>query len=55
MEAILGLDVPIASVVRAGHLRTIPAEGLVPGDVVDLAGGHAYLLMSASSTRPICE
>ena len=40
MEAILGLDVPIASVVRAGHLRTIPAEGLVPGDVVELAAGR---------------
>jgi len=40
MEAILGLDVPIASVLRAGHLRTIPAEGLVPGDVVELGAGQ---------------
>ena len=40
MEAILGLDVPVASVVRAGALRAIDAEGLVPGDVVELAAGH---------------
>ena len=40
MEAILGLDVPIASVVRAGRLQMIPAEGLVPGDVVELAAGR---------------
>src|SRR6187397_1067526 len=40
MEAILGLDVPVASVVRAGQLRIIDAERLVPGDVVDLAAGH---------------
>jgi Ca2+-transporting ATPase len=40
MEAILGLDVPVASVVRAGQLRIIDAELLVPGDVVDLAAGH---------------
>lgn len=40
MEAILGLDVPVASVVRAGELRVIDAEILVPGDVVELAAGH---------------
>ena len=40
MEAILSLDVPVASVARAGHLQTISADGLVPGDVVDLAAGH---------------
>jgi Ca2+-transporting ATPase len=40
MEAILGLDVPAASVVRAGQLRAIDAELLVPGDVVELAAGH---------------
>ena len=40
MEAILSLDLPVASVVRAGRLRTIPAEGLVSGDVVDLAAGR---------------
>ncbi|MDO8793066.1 MAG: HAD-IC family P-type ATPase [Vicinamibacterales bacterium] len=40
MEAILGLEVPVASVVRAGELRAIDAEILVPGDVVELAAGH---------------
>jgi Ca2+-transporting ATPase len=40
MEAILGLDVPVASVIRAGALRVIDAEILVPGDVVELAAGH---------------
>jgi Ca2+-transporting ATPase len=34
MEAILGLDVPVASVVRAGALRVIDAEIFVRGDIV---------------------
>jgi Ca2+-transporting ATPase len=40
MEAILALDVPVASVVRAGVLRVVDAEILVPGDVVELSAGR---------------
>jgi P-type Ca2+ transporter type 2C len=40
MEMILGLEVPVASVVRAGDLRVVDAEILVSGDVIELAAGH---------------
>ena len=40
MEALRGLDVPRASVVRAGQLRLIDSERLVPGDVIELSAGH---------------
>ena len=40
MEALRELDVPRASVVRAGRLRLIDAERLVPGDVIELSAGH---------------
>jgi Ca2+-transporting ATPase len=40
MEALLQFDVPRASVVRSGHLRTIAAEELVPGDVIELNPGQ---------------
>jgi Ca2+-transporting ATPase len=41
MEALLQYDVPRALVVRSGQLRTIAAEDLVPGDIVQLDAGHA--------------
>ena len=40
MEALLGLDVPRATVVREGHLRLIDAHTLVPGDIVEVTAGH---------------
>jgi P-type Ca2+ transporter type 2C len=40
MEALRGLDVLRASVVRDGHLQTVDAETLVPGDVVEIAAGR---------------
>ena len=40
MEALRGLDVPRASVVRDGHLQTVNAETLVPGDLIEIAAGH---------------
>ena len=40
MEALLGLDVPRATVVRQGHLRLIDAHTLVPGDVIEVTAGH---------------
>lgn len=40
MEALLQFDVPRASVVRAGQLTVIPAEQLVPGDVIELNAGR---------------
>ncbi|HEY6838470.1 MAG TPA: cation-translocating P-type ATPase [Geobacteraceae bacterium] len=39
MEALRGMAAPMATVVRAGVARTIPASLLVPGDVVRLAAG----------------
>ena len=39
MEAILTLDVPRASVIRAGHLRAIDARNLVPGDIIEVIAG----------------
>jgi Ca2+-transporting ATPase len=41
MEALLQYDVPRALVIRGGRLRTIAAEALVPGDIVQLDAGHA--------------
>jgi Ca2+-transporting ATPase len=40
MEALLQFNVPRASVVRGGYLRTIAAEQLVPGDVIELNPGQ---------------
>jgi len=40
MEALRQLDVPRASVVRAGHVQLIEAERLVPGDVIEISAGH---------------
>ena len=39
LEALRGLAVPTASVRRDGEPTTVPATGLVPGDVVLLEGG----------------
>lgn len=39
MDALLRLEVPRASVVRAGHLRSVDAAELVPGDVVQIDAG----------------
>jgi Ca2+-transporting ATPase len=40
MEALLQFDMPRASVLRSGHLRTEAADQLVPGDVVELNAGQ---------------
>jgi Ca2+-transporting ATPase len=40
MEALRGLDVPRASVVRNGQLRIIDAESLVPGDLIEVSAGQ---------------
>jgi P-type Ca2+ transporter type 2C len=40
VEALRGLDVPLAVVVRDGRLRTIDAHRLVPGDLIELSTGH---------------
>ncbi|WP_297528597.1 cation-transporting P-type ATPase [Thiohalobacter sp.] len=39
MEAIRGMLSPRASVLRDGHFHSLPAEALVPGDIVQLAAG----------------
>ena len=39
LEAVRGLLSPQATVIRDGHRRTVPAEELVPGDVVFLQSG----------------
>lgn len=39
MDAIRGMLSPRASVLRDGQFRTLPAEQLVPGDIVQLAAG----------------
>ncbi|HVL36376.1 MAG TPA: cation-transporting P-type ATPase [Burkholderiales bacterium] len=39
LEAVRGMLAPKAQVVRGGRVREIPAEGLVPGDVVVLDAG----------------
>ena len=41
MDALLRLDVPIATVVRKGNARAVDASGLVPGDVIELEPGQA--------------
>jgi Ca2+-transporting ATPase len=41
MDALLGFEVPRATVVRSGHARIIDAWELVPGDVVELVAGQA--------------
>ena len=38
MEALRGLDVPRASVVRDGRVQTVNAETLVPGDLIEIGG-----------------
>jgi P-type Ca2+ transporter type 2C len=40
MEALRRLDVPRATVVRAGHVQFIEADRLVPGDVIEIVAGH---------------
>jgi Ca2+-transporting ATPase len=40
MEALLQFDSSRASVIRAGQLRSVAAETLVPGDIVRLDAGH---------------
>lgn len=52
MEALRGLDVPTATVVRGGRPRQVDAAGVVPGDVLVLEAGSlvpadARLLRSA--------
>jgi Ca2+-transporting ATPase len=55
MEALLQFDVPRAPVVRAGRLAVIDADGLVPGDVVELKPGQAVpadaRILSAADLR----
>ncbi|HUF27015.1 MAG TPA: HAD-IC family P-type ATPase [Gemmatimonadaceae bacterium] len=41
MEALLHLDVPRATVIRAGRVREIDARELVPGDVIRVEPGQA--------------
>ncbi len=41
MEALRQLDVSRASVIRDGHLQLIDADRLVPGDIIEVAAGHA--------------
>jgi P-type Ca2+ transporter type 2C len=41
MDALLGFEVPRATVVRAGDARIINAWELVPGDVIELIAGQA--------------
>ena len=40
IEALMGLAAPHARVVRNGDVRDIPAEGVVPGDLVVLEAGN---------------
>jgi Ca2+-transporting ATPase len=40
MEALRELDIMRASVVREGHVELVDAEGLVPGDVIEIGAGH---------------
>ena len=40
MEALLQLDSSHASVIRDGQLRTVPADTIVPGDIVRLDAGE---------------
>ncbi|HEY8450283.1 MAG TPA: HAD-IC family P-type ATPase, partial [Bacillota bacterium] len=39
LEALRALTAPAARVVRGGQLRTVPAEELVPGDIIELEDG----------------
>ena len=41
MESLRALDVPEATVVRGGRVRTIDARDIVPGDVIQLDAGAA--------------
>ncbi|HKT07092.1 MAG TPA: cation-translocating P-type ATPase [Gemmatimonadaceae bacterium] len=41
MDAVRSLEVPLATVVRAGRTRVIPARELVPGDLIVLEAGRA--------------
>jgi Ca2+-transporting ATPase len=41
MEALLQYDTPRASVRRAGQRRVVAADGLVPGDIVELKAGQS--------------
>ncbi len=41
MDAIRSLEVPLATVVRGGHARVVPARELVPGDIIVLEAGRA--------------
>src|SRR5690606_28905133 len=41
MAALLRLEVPSATVIRSGHPHHIPAQELVPGDVIVLEAGHS--------------
>ena len=40
IEALLALDVPLASVVRHGQLRVVNSSELVPGDVIEVTAGR---------------
>lgn len=41
MDAIRSLEVPVATVMRAGRTRVLPARELVPGDIIVLDAGRA--------------
>jgi len=41
MDALRQLDVPRATVLRAGHVEFIDADRLVPGDLIEVSAGHA--------------
>ena len=41
MDALRDLEVARASVVRDGHLQLVPADAIVPGDVIEISAGHA--------------
>lgn len=58
LRALASLSAPAATVLRAGAPRRLPADGLVPGDVVLLAAGHrvpADLRLLASSALRLDE
>jgi P-type Ca2+ transporter type 2C len=55
MDAIRSLEVPLATVVRGGRTRVVPARELVPGDIIQLEAGYTApadaRLLSATEVR----